>query len=832
MTSRARAGEKKTNGDQSNNNAVNGNRWKCGVCCIPGCRHADLLLQPELYFCSLCGQVVHVICAEHSGRKFDDGRPKLQCPAGVCRKEGKRAASEESMGHFKETVETTNPCAPSAPKRKRTNQIAQVVNHAISNECPNNSNIDEKSSENGEEDSAETRTTKKLRRNRVSYDDKARILTYMKSTPGVTISSVARNFGIHESTIRMWVKNSESIFQAQSERIGRMKASRHASANSSVMRLIDQAVLDFIELNDKRWGTPDHVVVTGKVVAEKGMEAKQRLLQNHAWKPFLSDNDLETLRKFGASHSWGRKWVKAHNIKSEGPLLAAATELEPLNEVVPQEYQRETLQEKADKYDPDHVFCMMEASLYYKILPNRSYVSRSKTSVRATKSMKPKDRVTLYLCMNESGSLKVPLAVIGQGRPRCFELSEVSGTLPYYHQSRAWSDARTYRIWWRQIFLPSIRKFTSSKVLLILSHSTPHSESEDGLEDSNNQVDVVKLPPIDISDTSVPTSPMEAGILRALKKQYRFTLLQQILEIYDDRHRLRKAADEAKLAASARGLDQGHTPHVGDCMRILKQIWSSSFISDQKIQSCWKRSCVRRHHASDSSDRAATARCSSVETSALLHCDEDLKEFLKDIENTKDMLKDINAVFEYKAAVEDEAELKGDATMCKDWFDTELDGLCTILLDFQGKERTTREVMADLESWYALEERPDIKELVELEIRGERDTAWGFGRPDSMHNDESDDETDSHSEGGNTKESDGDIDWSKQMEAFGERNNPAVELMQIATKLQRCGATYAPAAAAVMEACSFLQSQYRKDKRSRVNRTQMSARQGDSRSFF
>jgi hypothetical protein len=81
------------------------------------------------------------------------------------------------------------------------------------------------------------------------------------------------------------------------------------------------------------------------------------------------------------------------------------------------------LRELIKKYNLDNVYNMDETGLFYRQLPNRSSVRKNKAarSARGTKSMKAKDRVTLYITTNATGTDLVPLSMIGKSEnPRCF----------------------------------------------------------------------------------------------------------------------------------------------------------------------------------------------------------------------------------------------------------------------------------------------------------------------------------------------------------------------------------------------------------------------------
>lgn len=100
-------------------------------------------------------------------------------------------------------------------------------------------------------------------------------------------------------------------------------------------------------------------------------------------------------------------------------------------------------------YTPENVFNMDETGLFYCVLPARSYELEggdSRQSGRGTKSMRAKDRVTLVLCLNATGSRKVdPLMIGTAASPHCFR--DAPSPVPYTNQSNAWLDRRCYRYW-------------------------------------------------------------------------------------------------------------------------------------------------------------------------------------------------------------------------------------------------------------------------------------------------------------------------------------------------------------------------------------------------
>ncbi len=83
------------------------------------------------------------------------------------------------------------------------------------------------------------------------------------------------------------------------------------------------------------------------------------------------------------------------------------------------------LRDRLREFDVDCIYNVDETGLFYKLLPKRSYVTQyeNKKTLRGTRQMSAKDRITAYVCTNADGSEKLPLAIIGTAKnPRCFRL--------------------------------------------------------------------------------------------------------------------------------------------------------------------------------------------------------------------------------------------------------------------------------------------------------------------------------------------------------------------------------------------------------------------------
>lgn len=192
------------------------------------------------------------------------------------------------------------------------------------------------------------------------------------------------------------------------------------------------------------------------------------------------------------------------------------------------------------------------------------------------KSMRAKERITIIFCTNATGTLKIALVIIGSAvKPRCFRNSPPC--LPYFHQRNAWNDCINYQRWWNEIFLPSIRQFTSQLVALLLDGFSGHCENS-----TDPQVTVFMFPP---NVTSV-FQPLDQGIIAAFKAGYKSRLLSRMVENIADYQQLQILAKQ--LPAGHAGLKYASPPNISDAINLTKEVWDSLPLST--IAACWGHS--------------------------------------------------------------------------------------------------------------------------------------------------------------------------------------------------------------------------------------------------
>ena len=122
---------------------------------------------------------------------------------------------------------------------------------------------------------------------------------------------------------------------------------------------------------------------------------------------FLLHQRLKVLLPSKPSESWAGKFARDSGWRSQA-LHGEAEEVD--TEGLEPEIQK--LHDIIAEYDLDNVYNIDETGLFFKLLPNRSYIEVEKArAARGSKLMKAKDRVTLYVATNATGTDLVPLSI-------------------------------------------------------------------------------------------------------------------------------------------------------------------------------------------------------------------------------------------------------------------------------------------------------------------------------------------------------------------------------------------------------------------------------------
>lgn len=301
------------------------------------------------------------------------------------------------------------------------------------------------------------------------------------------------------------------------------------------------------------------IAVTRDVIRSFGRSAKATLLATATTSAALRNK----LEDFQAGEKWAKNLVRRNGLHSQR-LHGEAGSVKP--ELMKKEM--DEIRALCATYPARNIFNVDETGFQYKVMPRRTYLSSSddRKTVRGSKGMTFKDRLSAIMCCNADGTAKVDPAIIGKAKePRCLKGQECP--LPYFSQANAWSDTATFRKWWREVFLPFVRRFTHEPVLLLMDGCSSHADLVDDLK----QVAIQTYPP---GCTSV-FQPMDAGIIAKTKVVYRRELLDVKVSTMLVAETLRAQAKERKMKPGTAGLAEGHHPHVRDFAELLKKAWAS-----------------------------------------------------------------------------------------------------------------------------------------------------------------------------------------------------------------------------------------------------------------
>ncbi|GFW70400.1 tigger transposable element-derived protein 1 [Trichonephila clavipes] len=134
-------------------------------------------------------------------------------------------------------------------------------------------------------------------------------------------------------------------------------------------------------------------------------------------------------------------------------------------------------------YSADQVFNADEAGLYWKKLPNRTYIAKDEKTASGHKASK--DRVTLLLCSNASGDRMLKPFLINKSlRPRALKGKDLKQlSVHWMANPKAWMTTAIFTEWFNNCFVPEVEAYMKEKsldfkVLLIVDNAASHPELE------------------------------------------------------------------------------------------------------------------------------------------------------------------------------------------------------------------------------------------------------------------------------------------------------------------------------------------------------------------
>lgn len=185
----------------------------------------------------------------------------------------------------------------------------------------------------------------------------------------------------------------------------------------------------------------------------------------------------------------------------------------------------ESIRMRIMAYSQNDIFTMSETELFWRLVPNATQLQELSSQSR----IDCKERITVALSCNASGSQRLPPYVVGHySSPRSFHApgNDIKSLNCLYSSNRlAWMTVSEWRAW-----IKWFDGMIDRPVLLILDPHKSHEVACTNLSDmyTLRNTEIIFLP----ANVSSMSSPFELGIFQNFKALYRKTLLSFISEFY------------------------------------------------------------------------------------------------------------------------------------------------------------------------------------------------------------------------------------------------------------------------------------------------------------
>lgn len=339
---------------------------------------------------------------------------------------------------------------------------------------------------------------KSEKRKRVVVCMESRLDALKRIDKGESLKSIALSFGVGESTVGDWKKKRKDIESFCSKLDSKKALESRSTLKKPKLEKLDDALLLWFN-QDRANGKP----ISGPIIKEKA---------------FLLHKKMGGNEDFQASEGWLNRWKKRHGIHALsicGEKLSSDPEEASKFKTSFEKLVNEKNLSKEQIYNVD------ETGLYYRMLPSKTLASIKEASAPGYK--KSKERVTVSLCSNATGTHKLPVMLIGKSaKPRAFKNIK---SLPVHYRSSksAWMNQQLFKDWFHSEFVPAVKKHLKSqklpmKAALVLDNAPSHP-SEEELKDGD--IEAVFLPP----NVTALLQPMDQGVIESVKRRYRRKLL-------------------------------------------------------------------------------------------------------------------------------------------------------------------------------------------------------------------------------------------------------------------------------------------------------------------
>ncbi|GBO43886.1 Tigger transposable element-derived protein 1 [Araneus ventricosus] len=384
--------------------------------------------------------------------------------------------------------------------------------------------------------------------------------TIEKNEQGVRVTDLARQYGRSTSTICTVLKQKELIKGITPAKgvtiISKLRSSLHEKMEKLLMVWVTEKQLKGDTL-------------TQGIICEKARAIYGDLLNQSP----RTSTDEASEDSFKASRGWFDNFRKRKGIHSavrhgeaaSSDVKAAEDHLKTSSELI-----------EANGYIPQQVFNCNETGLFWKKMPNRTYITAEEKIMPGHKPMK--DRLTLALCANASGDCKIkPLLYLEN--PRAFKSHKILKEklqVMWRANPKAWVTRQFFVQWVNLVFGPSVKKYLQEnnlpmQALLVLDNAPAHPPNlEDGILEEFKFINVLYLLP----NTTPILQPMHQQVISNFKKLYIKHLFRRCFEVTENTN------------FTLREYWKDHF-NIVVCLRMIDKAWLS--VTTRTLTSAWKK---------------------------------------------------------------------------------------------------------------------------------------------------------------------------------------------------------------------------------------------------
>lgn len=337
-------------------------------------------------------------------------------------------------------------------------------------------------------------------------------------------NEIAKKHEIPRSTLSTYLRNKATIEDAYTAETftkdrKRLRTAKHPDLETALLTWIkEKRSLD--------------IPLSGPIIVAKAADFAQRL----------------NISDFAASEGWFHRFRGRHDLV----FRSVCGEAKAVDAEACTVWRNDTLQDHLNRYAPSDVFNADETALFFKLLPDKTITYKGDVCAGGKRS---KERVTVLIGANMTGTEKLPLFVIGKSqKPRCFKNIRSLPT-DYAANKKAWMTGELFKQWLRKLD----RKFELGKrhVLLLVDNCSAHK-----VEIELRAIELAFLP----ANTTVALQPMDQGVIKNLKSFYRRHILERMLLCSEN--------------------DKGYTVTLLTCLHMLVRAWSQ--VTAATIANCFR----------------------------------------------------------------------------------------------------------------------------------------------------------------------------------------------------------------------------------------------------